>query len=325
MTVMVSANRVWVDGCFDFTHHGHAGALLQARRTVTDPPLGELYCGVHTDEAITLNKGPPVMHTRERYAHAASIRWCTRVVEDAPYVTEPAWLDRYGCKFVVHGDDITTDAQGYDCYQEVKDIGRFKMVKRTYGVSTTDIIHRILTGARCDKEANDCRPTLEELQFYSRGNDGFAKHCQVFDRDIHTLLVSSETFQFDPTSSLLIVGDFDLFHMGHIEQLQNARDGYPNSKIIVGIQDDQDNIMSLKERVLSVLSCCYVDGVILNPDMRASVVQCFGELLNIDSAELISSNPTSFSSYLTKQVIVDRIEKQRDLFITRNKNKGMNV
>lgn len=71
--------RIWVDGCFDFFHHGmkplfkstsnianltgHAGAIVQARL------LGdELYAGVHSDEAILANKGPTVMTLPERYA-----------------------------------------------------------------------------------------------------------------------------------------------------------------------------------------------------------------------------------------------------------------
>ncbi|KOS22647.1 putative ethanolamine-phosphate cytidylyltransferase [Escovopsis weberi] len=54
--------RIWVDGCFDFFHHGHAGAIVQSRR------LGnELYCGVHSDEAILKNKGPSVMNLAERH------------------------------------------------------------------------------------------------------------------------------------------------------------------------------------------------------------------------------------------------------------------
>ncbi|KAJ4041687.1 choline phosphate cytidylyltransferase [Fusarium oxysporum] len=53
--------RIWVDGCFDFFHHGHAGAIVQARQ------LGdELYAGVHSDEAILANKGPTVMNLAER-------------------------------------------------------------------------------------------------------------------------------------------------------------------------------------------------------------------------------------------------------------------
>jgi len=44
---------------------GHAGAVVQARQ------LGdELYCGVHSDEAILENKGPTVMTLRERYGNS---------------------------------------------------------------------------------------------------------------------------------------------------------------------------------------------------------------------------------------------------------------
>lgn len=69
--------RIWVDGCFDFFHHGrsylqsiygleltpigHAGAIVQARQLGT-----ELYAGVHSDEAILANKGPTVMTLEER-------------------------------------------------------------------------------------------------------------------------------------------------------------------------------------------------------------------------------------------------------------------
>lgn len=83
--VPISEDRIWVDGCFDFSHHGkidtvlqstaygrrirltyvresgHAGAMLQARR------LGkELYVGIHSDQAILENKGPTVMSLDER-------------------------------------------------------------------------------------------------------------------------------------------------------------------------------------------------------------------------------------------------------------------
>lgn len=79
----VYEERVWIDGCFDFFHHGnlstretdprsnvfsdhtlqgHAGAIVQARQ------LGsELYIGVHSDEAILENKGPTVMTLQERF------------------------------------------------------------------------------------------------------------------------------------------------------------------------------------------------------------------------------------------------------------------
>ncbi|KAL3963097.1 hypothetical protein ACCO45_000101 [Purpureocillium lilacinum] len=89
--------RIWVDGCFDFFHHGgaepiartrthprkkngrltrqtpaqtgHAGAMVQARQ------LGdELYVGVHSDEDILANKGPTVMTLEERQAQTPRTR-----------------------------------------------------------------------------------------------------------------------------------------------------------------------------------------------------------------------------------------------------------
>ncbi|KAJ4399433.1 choline phosphate cytidylyltransferase [Didymella pomorum] len=137
--VEVSQDRIWVDGCFDFAHHGHAGAMLQARQ------LGsELLVGVHSDEAILENKGPTVMRLNERIMAVEACRWATKAVPHAPYVTSLPWISHYGCHFVVHGDDITSDSDGKDCYRYVKAAGRFKVVKRTPGISTTDLVGRML-------------------------------------------------------------------------------------------------------------------------------------------------------------------------------------
>ncbi|KAI8629989.1 phosphoethanolamine cytidylyltransferase-like protein [Xylariaceae sp. FL1651] len=132
-------DRIWLDGCWDFFHHGHAGAMLQARQ------LGsELYVGVHSDEDIIKNKGPTVMNLAERLAAVDACRWVTKSVPDAPYVTELPFIGRYNCRYVVHGDDITSDSNGEDCYRFVKQAGRFKVVKRTPSISTTDLVGRML-------------------------------------------------------------------------------------------------------------------------------------------------------------------------------------
>lgn len=53
--------RVYMDGCFDLMHYGHANALRQAKA------LGdELVVGVVSDEQIVANKGPPVLSMEER-------------------------------------------------------------------------------------------------------------------------------------------------------------------------------------------------------------------------------------------------------------------
>ncbi len=45
---------------------------------------------------------------------------------------------------MVHGDDITSDSGGEDCYRYVKAAGRFLVVKRTPGISTTELVGRML-------------------------------------------------------------------------------------------------------------------------------------------------------------------------------------
>ena len=44
----------------------------------------------------------------------------------------------------MHGHDPIFDEHGNDICQALKDIGRFKMIKRTTGISTTDLTGRLL-------------------------------------------------------------------------------------------------------------------------------------------------------------------------------------
>jgi ethanolamine-phosphate cytidylyltransferase len=70
-----------------------------------------------------------------------AIKWVDEVIEGAPYVTTLDTLDKHDCDFCAHGDDITTTADGVDTYQDAK---RYKEVSRTQGVSTTDLVGRML-------------------------------------------------------------------------------------------------------------------------------------------------------------------------------------
>lgn len=117
--------------------------MLQGRK------LGaELVVGMHTDEEIAVHKGPTVMNLEERVAAVDACRFSTRCVPYAPYTTSMAWMTHYGCQYVVHGDDITSDVNGEDCYRFVKRAGRMQVVKRTEGISTTDLVGRMLNGSK---------------------------------------------------------------------------------------------------------------------------------------------------------------------------------
>ncbi|AMD20268.1 HDL476Cp [Eremothecium sinecaudum] len=313
----LSHGNVWIDGCFDFTHHGHAAAALQAKRTIPCDEEPRLICGVHNDREIEFNKGAnPVMAEEERYEHIASLRWVNLMVKDAPYVTQPAVLDEFGCPFVVHGDDITRDAHGNDCYQEMKDLGRFKVVKRTIGVSTTDIIHRILTNQSAPAESP--LADVQTLELFATAANGFAPWCWVFDGDLSQAVVKGG-FHIRETDSVYVEGDFDLFNAGHIERLQKVLTLYPGHRVVVGVQQTTPGeiYMSYKERVLSVLSCKYVDAVVVNPSSNLSAA--FTQSLNILDSHLCGKR----FHYLSKNRIIARIAAERDRYIQRNKKKGV--
>ncbi|OMJ25616.1 Ethanolamine-phosphate cytidylyltransferase [Smittium culicis] len=206
-----------------------------------------LVVGVHSDEEIEKNKGPCIMFEEERYKAVEGCKWVDQVVKNAPYVTDLKFLEKYNIDFVVHGDDITTAADGTDCYQIVKDAGKYKEFKRTEGVSTTEIVGRMLLF------------TKDHLQLYSPS-----------DSNLNIDKRRMSEFSKIGDKVVYVDGGFDLFHAGHIEFLKKAKE--MGDFLLVGIHDDKtvNNIkghsfpvMNLQERVLGVLQCKYVDEVII--------------------------------------------------------------
>ncbi|KAK7207811.1 hypothetical protein BZA70DRAFT_235047 [Myxozyma melibiosi] len=315
----ISKDRIWIDGCFDFAHHGHAGAMLQARQ------LGNsLYVGVHSDEEILENKGPVVMTLPERVLAVEACKWATKAVPGAPYVTDPAVMDEWGCFYVVHGDDITTDANGEDCYRVVKEAGRFLIVKRTPNISTTDLVgrmllctknHHIQTVKDASKEAGlITRQNLDKFNTYATSEDGRSARDGVYiyagDSLPATLIKPDEGFMKKQRKMIYVDGGFDLFFAGHIEFLRLvseasksiANDLGEEVGIVVGIHDDATvnkfkglnyPIMNLFERALCVLQCKYVSHIVLQAPYSPS--KQFIESLPWDIIRVMHG-PTDFTA-----------------------------
>ncbi len=156
-------------------HFGHANSLRQAKA------MGDwLVVGVHNDEEIAANKGPPVFTQEERYKMVRAIKWVDEVVEGAPYVTTLETLDKYDCEFCVHGDDISTTAEGLDTYKIVKDANRYRECERTQGVSTTDLVGRMLLLTREHQQRGDDEYRVERSRSDSMSQDHSARSYSSF-------------------------------------------------------------------------------------------------------------------------------------------------
>jgi len=136
---------VYADGIYDLFHQGHARQMMQAKNVF---PQSEVYLlvGCCNDQLTHSRKGKTVMTDSERYEAIRHCRYVDEVVVDAPWVLTPEFLELHKIDFVAHDEaPYTTGAGGStDVYAFVKEKGMFVATERTEGVSTSDIVARIV-------------------------------------------------------------------------------------------------------------------------------------------------------------------------------------
>lgn len=148
---------------------------------------------------------------------------------------------------------------------------------------------------------------------------------------------------------IYVAGAFDLFHIGHVDFLQEVHKLAKRPYIIAGLHFDQEvnrykgknyPIMNLHERTLSVLACRYVSEVVIGAPYSVTA-----ELLNHFKVDLVCHGKTEIvpdrdgsdpyqepkrrgifyqidsGSDLTTDLIVQRIIKNRLEYEARNQKK----
>uniref|UniRef100_A0A7S0V5E8 ethanolamine-phosphate cytidylyltransferase n=1 Tax=Polytomella parva TaxID=51329 RepID=A0A7S0V5E8_9CHLO len=270
--------RVYLDGCFDMMHYGHANALRQAR-AVGD----QLVVGLIPDSEIVRCKGPPVMDEEERFVLVDSVKWVDEIITGVPYDLSPEFISELFTKhridYIIHGDDPCLLPDGSDAYAHAKKLGRFKMVKRTEGVSTTDIVGRMLMCSRvntlitpnpdephplaksfsmCHEEDDESEDVSEETDDDDSTSDATTTGSSHVNATTVTTVdppTRTTLSKFLPTSRRLVQfsngkvapegarivyvdGAFDCFHPGHVKMLKAARTH--GDFLLVGLHTDAD-------------------------------------------------------------------------------------
>lgn len=74
----------------------------------------------------------------------SGVKWVDEVIPDAPYAITEEFMkklfEEYNIDYIIHGDDPCILPDGTDAYALAKKAGRYKQIKRTEGVSSTDIV-----------------------------------------------------------------------------------------------------------------------------------------------------------------------------------------
>ncbi|KAI0063271.1 hypothetical protein BV25DRAFT_1907065 [Artomyces pyxidatus] len=137
--------RVYADGVYDLFHFGHALQLRQAKLSFPDVYL---LVGVNSDEQVKEHKFKCVMDHAERCEAVRHCRWVDEVVPEAPWVIGPDFLEKHAIDYVAHDEDPYVSAGHEDVYGFAKSQGKFVPTRRTPGVSTSELLERIVKGYR---------------------------------------------------------------------------------------------------------------------------------------------------------------------------------
>lgn len=172
--------RVYADGVFDLFHLGHMRQLEQAKKAL---PNAILICGIPSDVETHKRKGLTVLSDYQRVETLKHCKWVDEVIPDAPWCVTPEFLKKHQIDYVAHDDLPYASGDSDDIYKPIKEKGMFLTTQRTEGVSTSDIITKIIRDYDKYLMRNFARgATRQELNvsWFKKNELEFKKHINDF-------------------------------------------------------------------------------------------------------------------------------------------------
>lgn len=99
---------------------------------------------VNSDKMLKKYKGRTVLKDQERYDAVRHCRYVDEVLRDAPWFLNDDFLNKHKIDFVAHDNLPYPCGDVEDMYAPIKERGMFVATQRTEGVSTSDVVARIV-------------------------------------------------------------------------------------------------------------------------------------------------------------------------------------
>eukprot|EP00741_Cyanophora_paradoxa_P013417 tig00020685_g12956.t1 len=136
MPVFSTVTNVYIDGIYDLCHVGHKNLFAAASKYGN-----RLLVGVCSDEDATPYKRKPIMTHEERCAEVAACKHVSAVIPNAPCSGIPReFLVKHNIHVVCHSAEYDRPDDAY--YAVPRQMGITRVLPRTEGISTSDLIHR---------------------------------------------------------------------------------------------------------------------------------------------------------------------------------------
>ncbi len=129
--------NVYIDGVFDLCHVGHKLHIQRAQEYGN-----RVIVGVMSDDDVKKYKREPVMSLEERVREISALRCVYQVIPGAPcFGMDKAFIKKYNLHVVLCSPEYDKPDDKY--YKLPRELGILKVLPRTEGISTSDIIRRI--------------------------------------------------------------------------------------------------------------------------------------------------------------------------------------